>query len=171
MASEDASSSGILYAFSLGEVRMSCDAQKLHPAYGNCAFTPPVAAGTRDVSRGGWPLSAAGCQRRQATFDPHPSRRTLAQDDVGPGRLGRDSQEGSYLQAQFLRLKSGRGPKKATLAVAASMLTAVYLMLRDGVEYDDLGPHYFAQRDKEQIAKRLLRRLRDLGVNVEVKAA
>ena len=35
----------------------------------------------------------------------------------------------------------------------------------------DLGPQYFAQRDKEQIAKRLLQRLRDLGVNVEVKAA
>ena len=32
----------------------------------------------------------------------------------------------SYLQAQFLRLKSRRGPKKAIIAVAASMLTAVY---------------------------------------------
>ena len=77
----------------------------------------------------------------------------------------------SYLQAQFLRLKSRRGPKKAILAVAASMLTAAYFMLRDGVEYHDLGPQHFAQRDKEQVAKRLLQRLRDLGVNVEVTAA
>ena len=51
------------------------------------------------------------------------------------------------------------------------MLTAAYFMLRDGVEYHDLGPQHFAQRDKEQVAKRLLQRLRDLGVNVEVKAA
>jgi hypothetical protein len=47
------------------------------------------------------------------------------------------------------------------------MLTAVYFMLRDGVEYHDLGHQYFQQRDKEQLAKRL----RDLGVAVEVKAA
>lgn len=75
----------------------------------------------------------------------------------------------SYFHAQFVRLKSRRGPKKAILAVAASMLTAVYHMLRDGVEFHDLGPHYFAHHDTEQITKRLLRRLRDLGVEVEVK--
>ncbi len=45
----------------------------------------------------------------------------------------------SYFHAQFLRLKSRRGPKKAILAVAASMLTDVYYMLRDGVECHDLG--------------------------------
>jgi transposase len=77
----------------------------------------------------------------------------------------------SYLRAQFLRIKSRRGAKKAILAVASSMLCAAYHMLRDGAEYHDLGPHYFAQRDKEQVTKRLLQRLRDLGVVVEVKAA
>jgi transposase len=77
----------------------------------------------------------------------------------------------SYLRAQFLRIKSRRGAKKAILAVASSMLTAVYFMLRDGVDYHDLGSQYFDQRDKHQLAKRLLQRLRDLGVNVEVKAA
>jgi transposase len=77
----------------------------------------------------------------------------------------------SYLRAQFLRIKSRRGAKKAILAVASSMLTAAYFMLRDGVEYHDLGPRHFEQRDKEQLAKRLLQRLRDLGVAVEVKAA
>jgi hypothetical protein len=51
------------------------------------------------------------------------------------------------------------------------MLTAAYYMLRDGVEYHDLGPQYLAQRDKDRVTKRLLQRLRDLGVVVEVKAA
>ena len=37
------------------------------------------------------------------------------------------------------------------------------------VEYQDLGYQYFDQRDKEQLTKRLLQRLRDLGVNVEVR--
>jgi transposase len=77
----------------------------------------------------------------------------------------------SYLRAQFLRLKSRRGPKKAILAVASSMLTAAYVMLRDGVEYHDLGPHHFEQRDKDRATKRLLQRLRNLGVTVEVTAA
>lgn len=77
----------------------------------------------------------------------------------------------SYFHAQFLRLKSRRGPKKAILAVAASMLTDVYYMLRDGVEFHDLGDQYFAQQHKARVTNRLLQRLRDLGVEVEVKAA
>ena len=77
----------------------------------------------------------------------------------------------SYLHAQFVRLKSRRGPKKAIVAVAASMLTAAYFILRDAVEYHDLGGRYFTDRDKHDMTKRLLRRLRDLGVQVEVKAA
>jgi hypothetical protein len=39
------------------------------------------------------------------------------------------------------------------------------------VEYYAVGAHHFEQRDKEQLAKRLIQRLRDLGVAVEVKAA
>ncbi len=76
----------------------------------------------------------------------------------------------TYLRAQFLRIKSRRGPKKAILAVAASMLTAAYYMLRDGVEYRDLGADYFDRRDKAKAAVRLLRRLDALGYKVEVKA-
>jgi len=37
----------------------------------------------------------------------------------------------TYLRAQFLRLKSRRGPKKVILAVAASILTAAYYILKD----------------------------------------
>jgi transposase len=46
----------------------------------------------------------------------------------------------TYLQAQFHRLRSRRGAKKAILAVAASMLTAAYHMLKNGMPYRDLGP-------------------------------
>jgi transposase len=72
----------------------------------------------------------------------------------------------SYLRAQFLRIKARRGPKKAILAVAASMLTAAYYMLRDGLEYRDLGPHYLDQRDRTRTIQRLLRRLHNLGYEV-----
>jgi transposase len=75
----------------------------------------------------------------------------------------------TYLRAQFLRIKSKRGPKKAAVAVAASMLTAIYFMLRDGTEYRDLGPDHFDRLDKTKTVTRLLRRLNDLGCEVEVK--
>jgi hypothetical protein len=45
----------------------------------------------------------------------------------------------SYLQAQFYRIKVRRGPKKAIMAVAASILTAIYHTLKDGKMYQDLG--------------------------------
>ena len=60
---------------------------------------------------------------------------------------------------------------KAIIAVAASILTAAYYMLRDGVAYNELTDKYFDQRDHAKIAKRLIRRLNDLGLQVEVKAA
>jgi transposase len=76
----------------------------------------------------------------------------------------------SYLRAQFLRIKSRRGAKKAIMAVAASMLTASYYMLRDGVEYRDLGAFHFDRRDKTKTIRRLVRRLSDLGCQVEVQS-
>ena len=52
---------------------------------------------------------------------------------------GRPREEGQLLRAQFKRLRAKRGPKKAICAVAASMLTAIYHMLRDGTHHQDLG--------------------------------
>jgi transposase len=77
----------------------------------------------------------------------------------------------TYPQAQFLRLKSRRGPKKATIAVAATILTDAYHLLRDGIPYQDLGPHHFIQRDQAKIARRLAHRLRTLGYEVELREA
>jgi len=77
----------------------------------------------------------------------------------------------SYSRAQFYRLKARRGPMKAIIAVAASILTAAYHMLRDGVPYRELTAQHFDRRDKGKLAKRLIRRLEDLGLHVEVKAA
>jgi transposase len=77
----------------------------------------------------------------------------------------------TYLRAQFLRLKSRRGPKKAIIAVAASMLTATYHMLKNDVDCYDLGPDDFDRRDKAKLARQLIRRLHDLGLDVEIRPA
>ena len=76
-----------------------------------------------------------------------------------------------YLPVQFRRIKSRRGPKKAIIAVAASMLTAAYYMLRDDLDYHDLGSDYFDRRDRKRAASRLVKRLSDLGFTVEIKEA
>ena len=75
----------------------------------------------------------------------------------------------SYLRAQFLRIKSRRGPKKAAVAVAATLLTIIFYQLSRGTFYEDLGATYFDQRAKKRLASRLLKRLADLGVEVEAK--
>jgi transposase len=77
----------------------------------------------------------------------------------------------TYLRAQFLRLKSRRGPKKAILAVAASIVTAAYHILKAETTYHDLGPDHFERRSKLQLTRRLIRRLEELGLSVEVKPA
>jgi len=74
----------------------------------------------------------------------------------------------SYLHAQFHRIKARRGPKKAIVAVAASILTAIYHMLKDGTMYQDLGPNHFDARTKERQKNRLVKRLADLGYAVEL---
>jgi transposase len=77
----------------------------------------------------------------------------------------------TYLRAQFQRLKARRGPKKAIMAVAASMLTSVYFILRAKVPYRDLGPDHFDRLDGGKLLKRLVRKIGDLGYDVELKRA
>ena len=76
-----------------------------------------------------------------------------------------------YLRAQFLRIKSRRGPKKAVMAVAASILTAAYHLVRDPVAYRDLGPVYLLRLDHGRAAERLAERIRKLGYEVEIRKA
>jgi transposase len=75
----------------------------------------------------------------------------------------------SYLRSQYLRLRTRRGPKKAIGAVAHSMLTAAYHMLKDGTFYQDLGPNHFSQSAKDKQVAKLINRLKNLGFSVELQ--
>jgi transposase len=82
--------------------------------------------------------------------------------------------KGSYYGAQYRRLKARIGDKKAILAVAASILTAIYHMLRRGVPHRDLGADYFDRRqaqDKPRRTERMVKGLRALGWEVELRPA
>lgn len=76
----------------------------------------------------------------------------------------------SYLRAKYHRLRARRGTKKAIVAVAASMLRAIWHMLRGNHPFNDLGPAHYEQQDTSRIAKRLVRKLEGLGYKVSLAA-
>lgn len=75
----------------------------------------------------------------------------------------------SYARALYLRLARRGGKKQAIVAVAASMLTAIYAMLRDDQPYHDLGAQHLAVVDRQRQAQRLTARLRHLGYQVQLQ--
>jgi len=75
----------------------------------------------------------------------------------------------SYFHAKFIRIRRRRGDKKAIIAVAASILTAAYHMIKNQKDFLDLGADYLRGIDREKMAKRLMHRLAELGLQVEVR--
>lgn len=69
----------------------------------------------------------------------------------------------SYFHAQFQRISVHRGKKRAYVAVAHSLLIAIYHVLKDGVEFKDLGAEYYNQFNKERKIKAYLKKLKALG--------
>ncbi len=75
----------------------------------------------------------------------------------------------NYLGAQFRRLAARRGTRRAAVAVARSILVIAYHLLRNGTQYIELGAHYFDKRNHEQVERRLVKRLQQLGHKVTLE--
>jgi transposase len=76
----------------------------------------------------------------------------------------------TYSAAQFRRLASRRGKKRAIVAVAHSLLIAFYYMLRDNVPYHDLSPEHFDRLTPVKLTRSLVKRLERLGYKVTLEA-
>jgi|GEM_PF-1198870 len=74
----------------------------------------------------------------------------------------------NYLAAQHARLTRRRGMSRAQIAVAHSILTSAYYMLKRDEPYRDLGPEWLAQRNDEAHARRLVAQLERLGHTVQL---
>ena len=74
-----------------------------------------------------------------------------------------------YLAAQYRRMQARRGAKKAAMAVAHSILVTIWHMLSRDQTYQDLGGDYFDQRDRQALEQRLVKRLKGLGYEVELR--
>jgi len=75
----------------------------------------------------------------------------------------------SYLAAIYQRLAGRRGAKRAIVAVAHHMLTAIYHMLSNHEPYQDLGATYFDERHATNLIKRTVKRFAQLGYQVNIK--
>jgi hypothetical protein len=73
------------------------------------------------------------------------------------------------LAAQYRRLASRRGKKRALLAVGHTILVIIYHLLRDHQEYKDLGRDYFDRLDPDRLQRYLVKRLEALGLEVTLR--
>ncbi|MCL6577499.1 IS110 family transposase [Kyrpidia sp.] len=74
----------------------------------------------------------------------------------------------TYLAAQYHRIAARRGSNRAAVAVAHSILTIVYHMLRRRQPYKELGPTYYDTRQKEAVVKQAIRKLESFGFQVTI---
>ena len=77
----------------------------------------------------------------------------------------------TYLASQYHHVAARRGKKKAIVAVAHSILRIVWHLLEHNCTFVDLGSRYLEERDRQQIQRRLVRRLEDFGFTVKLEPA
>jgi transposase len=75
----------------------------------------------------------------------------------------------SYLAALYQRLAPRRGKKRAIIAVARTILQAAWHILKEDVDYKELGGDHFDQLNKEKTIGYLVKRLKRFGYEVELK--
>lgn len=81
---------------------------------------------------------------------------------------GAAATKNTYLGALYRRLAPRRGTRKALVAVGHAILVIVYHVLKRGEPYRDLGANYFDERDQQNVRNRLVRRLQQLGYQVNL---
>jgi transposase len=79
------------------------------------------------------------------------------------------STRNTYFTSQYHRLAGRRGKKRAVLAVAHSILIIAYHMIKRRESYHELGSDYFDKRRPEVTARCLVKRLEQLGFQVDVR--
>lgn len=113
---------------------------------------------------------SGGKRHYASTGDGNPFLRTaLIEAALGAARAGRSKP--NFFSARYQRLAARRGPKRAAMAVAHSILVAIYRMISDGAHFHDLGPHFHDEQRKERVVRRSVQRLQELGYRVTIEAA
>jgi len=72
----------------------------------------------------------------------------------------------SFFSAQYARISVRRGKKRAIVAVAHSILIAIYQVIKQDTNYKDLGSDYYDKHNKERKIAGHLKKLKQLGWQV-----
>ena len=91
-------------------------------------------------------------------------RRALVEAAHGAART-----KNTYFATLYHRLAGRRGKKRAWVAVGHSLLVTGYTLITRQVDYQDLGANYFDELNKEAVKRRTVKRLEQLGFQVELK--
>ena len=83
---------------------------------------------------------------------------------------GASRAKGSFFSAQYSRLMIRRGKNRAKMAVAHSILIAIYYIIRNRVPFRDLGEDYYNKFNKESKINMYIKKLENLGVTVNIAA-
>lgn len=79
---------------------------------------------------------------------------------------GASKHKGTFFYAQFQRIKIRRNSKIAAMAVAHSILIAIYHMLKYNQPYCDLGADFYNKFNREKKINSYLKKLSELGVDI-----
>jgi transposase len=111
----------------------------------------------------------SGGKHRPARTRPGP---TALQTALTEAARAAARSKGTYLAAQYARLAKRRGPNKASVAVAHSILVIVWHLLTTQQPYSDLGADYYVRRDSTDAYRHhLVRQLERLGHRVTLDSA
>lgn len=73
------------------------------------------------------------------------------------------------MAALYRRLAVRRGKKRAAVAVARTILQAAWHVLKEGVDYKELGGDHYDRLHGDKTRNNLVARLEKLGYQVELK--
>jgi len=104
---------------------------------------------------------SAGKRKKSKTL---PGNKTLKSTLAQSAQSAKNNKK-SFFSAQYSRLVTHRGKNRATMAVAHSLLIAIYFVLC-GNDFKDLGADYYTQFNREKKINSHIKQLSKLGVSI-----
>jgi len=109
-----------------------------------------------------WNNESAGKRKSGKTTKGNPTLKTMLVQCAKAGKKVKDS----FFHAQFERIAMRRGKNRAVVAVAHSMLIAIYHVLKNNTPYRRLGSDYYTKFNREKKVNAYLKKLSELGFAV-----
>ena len=95
----------------------------------------------------------------------------MLRDSFIPSAQAAEKRKDTFFYAQYQRISMRRGKKKAILAVAHSILIAIYYMIKEDKEFVNLGSDFYNKFNKEKKANAYIKKLKELGYDVQLDIA